>query len=137
MYLLLVFFELFKELWFRLIKCLILGAAQIKELPVYFNYIEMCLIHLHVAKSRTKFLKYEYFDMFLFLALKALTKWLSPRRVVFFFHKTIQNLFKAPLSSNSLLALHKIWSITLRSSSVNVIKVPGSYRSGHTYWRNS
>ena len=59
MYLLLVFFELFKALLFRLTKRLILVVAQIKELRVYFNYIEMCLIHLHVAKSRTKSLKYE------------------------------------------------------------------------------
>ena len=52
-------------------KRLILGVAQIKKLRVYFNYIEMDLIYLRVAKSRNKSLKYEYFETFLFLALKA------------------------------------------------------------------
>ena len=56
-------------------KRLILGVAQIKKLRVYFNYIEMDLIYLHVAKSQNKSLKYE-FETFLFLALKVLINWL-------------------------------------------------------------
>ena len=45
MCLLLVFFELFKEKWCRLIKHLTLGVAQIRELGVYFNYKEMNPMH--------------------------------------------------------------------------------------------